>query len=305
MSHRRGRVLPGAALLGAGLLLLACGCGKLSPRPDPVRVRAIILNNQADGEIERGHLAEAERLYRAALAAARSIEDEPRIAINLLGLTATLRAAGRGQEAGRLLDELLAAPAGRFPLDLVAQASLQKAVIALDEGRASEAAAAAQRALSDCGRPDSCDQLATARVLLGRARLAQGDAAAAAAEAESALELARAHHVRREEANALRLSGDTALAQGAAQDALGHFAGALTLDKEMGLSSKVATDLLGLASAAQRLGRASESRSFAERALAVAMARQDESQAARARALGAGAAETEKAASAERPDPNP
>src|SRR5512139_3065795 len=95
-----------AAASGLGLALLAFACGRLPPPPDPVRARAIILNNQADGEIERGNLAEAERLYASALAAARSIEDEPRIAINLLGLAATLRAAGRGQEARALLDEL-------------------------------------------------------------------------------------------------------------------------------------------------------------------------------------------------------
>ena len=179
-----------------------------------MRARALILNNQADGEIERGNLAEAERLYGEALAAARSIEDEPRIAVNLLGLAATLRAAGRGKEAGALLDELLGSPTGRFPAELVAQASLQKAVIALDEERPADAAASVQRSLSDCASPRSCSQVATAHVLMARARLAQGDAAAAVAEAKTGLDVARARRERREEANALRLLGDAALALG-------------------------------------------------------------------------------------------
>ncbi len=280
---RRRALWTGASLT----LLLAGACGKLPPPPDPVRARAMILNNQADGEIERGNLAEAERLYGAALAAARSIEDEPRVAINLLGLAATLRAAGRGRQASALLDELLAGPAGRFAAEFVVEASLQKAVIALDEENPTEAATSVERALSDCGR--SCGQLATARVLLGRARLAQGAAAVAATEARSGLAVARARREPREAANALRLLGAAALALGAAQEALGDYTDALALDKELGLSRKVAADLLGLAVAAQRLGRTDEAQAFAGRALAVATAAGDETQAARARELAAAA----------------
>jgi len=272
-----------AGLLAAGALLLASACGKLPPAPDPVRARAMALNNQADGELERGNLAEAERLYGEALAAARSIEDERRIAINLLGLAATLRAAGRGQEAGALLDELLAGP--RHSAELLAQASLQKAVIALDEERPADAATDAQRALSDCARRRSCGQLATARVLLARARLAQGDAAAAAAEAQAGLEIARAHREPREQANALRLLGDVALARAEAQEAWTRYDGALAFDKQLGLPRKVAADLLGLATASLRLGRTAEARAFAERALAAATAAGDAPQTARAREL--------------------
>ena len=270
----------------AGLpLVLTCGCGKLPPPRDPVRTRAMVLNNQADGEMQRGNLAGAERLYGEALATARSIEDEERIAINLLGLTATLRAAGRGQEAGPLLEELLAAPRGRFPSDLVAQASLQKAVIALDDARLADALPAAQRALADCTRPRSCRQAAAAHVLIARVRLAQGDPAAAVAAANTGLDVAVAERDHLEKANALRVLGDAALAQGAAREALAHYEAALTLDKGLAFPRKVALDLLGLAASSQRLGQTAEARAFAERALAVATAAGDEPLVARAREL--------------------
>jgi tetratricopeptide (TPR) repeat protein len=276
-------------LVGAGLLLLANGCGKLPPPPDPVRARAMVLNNQADGEIERGNLAEAERLYGEALAAARSIEDEPRIAINLLALAATLRAAGRGKEAGLLLDELLEGSKGRFPAELVAQASLQKAVIALDEARPADAAASVQRAFSDCLPARACGPLAAAHVLLARARLAEGDAGAAATEAKAGLEAARARRELREEANALRVQADAALTLGDAREALARYDEALAFDKALGFSRKVAADLLGLAAASLRLERQREARAFAERALVVATAAGDAPLAARARELVTGA----------------
>ncbi len=271
-----------AGAMGVGLALLAISCGKLPPPPDPVRARAIVLNNQADGEIERGNLAEAERLYASALAAARSIEDEPRIAINLLGLAATLRAAGRWREAQALLDELERSR-GRFPGELVAQASLQKAVIALDEGRPADAVASVERSLEGCA--GACGARATAHVLLARARLAQGDAGAAAASAGAGLDHARERRERREEANALRVLGDAALALGAAREALVRYEDALALDKALGLSRKVAADLLGLAAAARCLGRPDDARAFAERALAVALAAEDEPRAAQAREI--------------------
>jgi tetratricopeptide (TPR) repeat protein len=274
-----------ALAIACSLLLLASACGKLPPPPDPVRARALILNNQADGEIERGNLAEAERLYGEALSAARSIEDETRIAVNLLGLAATMRAAGRGKEAGPLLDELLGSSTRRFPAELVAQASLQKAVIALDEERPADAAASVQRSLSDCARPRSCSQVATAHVLMARARLALGEPAGAAAEAKSGLDVARSRRDLREEANALRLLGDAALALGGAQEALARYDDALALDKELGFSRKVAADLLGLAAASHRLRRTAEARAFAERALAVCTAAGDERLATRAREL--------------------
>jgi tetratricopeptide (TPR) repeat protein len=266
-------------------LLLASGCGKLPPPPDPVRARAMLLNNQADAEIERGNLAEAERLYTEALSAARSIEDEARIAVNLLGLAATMRAAGRGKEAGPLLEELLEGHQGRFPAALVSQASLQKAVIALDDERPADAVASVQRSLSDCASPRSCSQVATAHGLMARARLAQGEPAAAMAEAKSGLDVARSRRDLREEANALRLLGDAALALGGAREALAHYADALALDKELGFSRKVAADLLGLAAASHRLRQTTEARAFAERALVVSTAAGDERLVTRAREL--------------------
>jgi tetratricopeptide (TPR) repeat protein len=247
----------------------------------------MLLNNQADAELDRGDLPTAERLYREALAAARSIEDDERVAVNLLGLAATLRAAGRGGEAGALLDEMVEGPAGRFPPDLVAQASLQKAVIALDEGRPSDAAAAARRSLASCAGHRPCRDDATAHVLLARAALAQGAPAAAAEAATAGLDAARAHRDLREEANARRLLGDAALAVGNGDTALSHYRDALVVDKALGLPGKVAADLLGLAAAAHRLGRTADARAYAERALAAATAAGDGPRAAAARELGA------------------
>ena len=111
--------------------------------------------------------------------------------------------------------------------------------------------------------------------LLGRILLAQGKTVEAEVTVREALELNREQAFRSEEANSLRLLGDLHFTGGRFQSAADSFDRALTIDKELGSSGKIAADLRGLARSAESAHDDSGAIAYYGRACAVSSAAGD------------------------------
>jgi len=156
--------------------------------------RVIVVNrlfNIADVHRIRGQLDAARPALEEAMAIAREGGDREGIARTLLGQALVMIAQGQGGSARGLLEEALAI---RLELGQKAYAADVKgalAELALDDGRAVEAATALRAAVEEFQRQGRLDDEATAQVALARALSATGDSTAAKAALERGLELAR------------------------------------------------------------------------------------------------------------------
>jgi len=276
-------------LLAAGLACcLMAACAKsptVAPPPPSTAVQptaAMEANRRAEASLRRGELDSAAHSYREALRLSLAVEDANGIAANAVNLSIVYQRQGNYTEARAALAPLLEratlahAPAHR------AQAALRRAVLDLEQGRAAEAAEWAGRAAAWCGDP--CALAGAIRNVQGQLALQAGRLDEAGAAARSALAASRASAETAEIANAQRLLGMVALAAGDGATAINALNEALVIDRELGISRRIALDLIGLGRASMLRGERDAARTYFARALEVSTADRD--------AAGAGAART-------------
>lgn len=276
----RGARLP--ALLACLLVVAACGSSPAKPKPAAVSA-ALEANRRAEALLRAGDLDGAARGYRDALRAAQSLEDADGIAANAINLSIVYQRLGKLDDARASLAPVLEQPNLAFPAERLAQASLRRSVIDLDQRRLASAAQWAERAESHCGR--SCPIAAALGNVKGQLALENGDANAAASSAKGALDAARASGDRAEAANALRLLGIAAFRAGDAATALARIDDALAIDRELAAPRKIYLDLVWLGRISASRGERDPARAYYERALAVSEAERDARASAEVRAL--------------------
>lgn len=275
----RGVRLP---VLLACLLVAACGSSPAKPKPPTVSA-ALEANRRAEALLRAGDLEGAARAYRDALRAAQSLEDADGIAANAVNLSIVYQRLGKLDDARASLAPILEQPNLVFPAERLAQASLRRAVIDLEERRFAGAGAWVGRAESHCGR--SCAVSAALGNVKGQLALEQGDANAAASSAKNALDAARSSGDRSEAANALRLLGIAAFRSGDAGTALARIDDALAIDRDLAAPRKIYLDLVWLGRISASRGERGPARAYYERALAVSDAERDARASAEVRAL--------------------
>lgn len=252
--------------------LLAAGCASPPPPPQlPARaLRAIAENNRGEQFFARGEYRQALEHFRAALAAAESVEDEDAIAANLINLSVVQQRVGDAAGAVTSVERVLNESNLRFPERRAAEAALRRALLSLDAGDAAAAQRWTQTAEHRCTQ--TCALNPKLLALRGYLAIAQGDGPAAERAGQETLALAEAAQDREERANGLRLIGIGALLQGEGARGLGPLAEALAIDKQLSLPRAIANDLMALARAHASLGETQQQRAYLERALAVAAA---------------------------------
>jgi tetratricopeptide (TPR) repeat protein len=275
--------------LVACALLAACARAPAPSAPEqPARVQssaAMEANRRAEMALRRGDYEVAALHYREALRRSLALEDADGIAANAINLSIVLQRQGKLEEARASLAPLLERATLSYPPERRAQAALRRAVLDLEERRAADAAAWAERAAAWCGQP--CALAAAIQNVKGQLALEAGRHGEAADAAKGALAAARAASDDAEAANALRLAGMAAVAAGDGTAALASLTEALAIDRSLGMPRKITLDLIGLGRASALQGERDAARAYYERALAVSEADRDAAGASEARALAA------------------
>ena len=259
---RRVRAEVAAAVAAVALLLAACG----SPRPpqNPAQQSANTLAQAGSRAWARGDAAQARTLYERALAAAESVEDFDLAGAMLLNLALVQGAGGDLAGAQARVDRIVAAPQ-RYGPSLVAGASARKALLYLDAPDPDAALQWAERAQAACAAP--CPLDATLANLRAHVALQRGDAPGALQWSTQAA--GRTDDGSAERANALRLSGRAQHRLGRHDAAAAALAQARAIDRKLGLSDRVALDLVAAAENESARGDAAAAREFYLRALDV------------------------------------
>jgi tetratricopeptide (TPR) repeat protein len=250
-------------------VMLACGGGPAGPKLSPLREDVVGHAERARKAYERGDAELALFYYSEALRLSRSVDDIPATALYLNSVAAAHRRLGNTGEAHGAVDQVLTAGHLTYPQEQRAEAAMIKSLLYKDEGAHEAALEWAGEAINTCG---GCPASYRYRNLKARVLSLNGEHALALEEASAALTGARFAEDRPEEANAQRVMADSQSALGRYTEAQGLYAGALSTDKALGLSGKVALDLLGLGDAARGAGRMEESLGYYLRALAAARA---------------------------------
>jgi tetratricopeptide (TPR) repeat protein len=251
------------ALFFAGMVG-PCGGGPAGPKLSPVREDVVGNAESALKAYQRGDAELALFYYSEALRLSRSVDDIPATALYLNSVAAAHRRLGNAEEAHSAVDQVLTAEHLTYPREQRAEAAMIKAVLYKDEGAHEAALEWTGEAIATCA---DCPASYRYRNLKARVLSLSGEHVLALETASAALTGARFAEDRPEEANALRVMADSQTALGRYGEARGLYAEALSIDKALGLSSKVAADLLGFGDAAKGEGRMEEALGYYLRAL--------------------------------------
>ena len=282
-AQRRLRLPSPAAAALACLVLAGCGGGAVKPSAPAQQAAAMEANRKGEAYFRRGELESAARSFQEALRVSQSLEDPEGIAANAINLSIVHQRLGNYAEARESLAPVLEHARLAFSPDRLAQASLRRAVLDLDEQHAASAGEWVGRAESHCAR--RCALAAAIFNVKGQLALDAGRPDAAAAAAKSALDASRSSGDRAESANALRLLGYTAIRTGDAAGAAARLQEALAIDRELAAPRKIHLDLVALGRASALRGEREAARAYYERALSVSEAERDARGVAEARAL--------------------
>ncbi len=261
---------PARRAVAAALLLCAVACIPLSGCSGPTPLSVPPAKENAETWNRRGLAAEARgdrdgaiSAFREALKITRSIEDADGSSVALINLARVHRLKGELSPAKDRIDEaLLLAPPGS---SLFPETAFEKAKVGLAMGDLPAAREWARKAV----QAETGSSRGRMLNLLARVRFLEGTADEARSLAGTALEANRGAGARGEEANSLRLLGDIAAEGGDRKGAEGLYLDALSIDKEIAESRKIAADLRALGAAAAARGETERALVFYGRAAVV------------------------------------
>ncbi len=248
------------------LFLMGCG-GKHATLSD-AHLTAVKFNQRAESSLKNGDYENALRLYNEALKINRSIENIDGTAINIVNLTAVYRKLSDGENAHKCLDEILnPSPVAYNPLHL-SEASFLKAMLYMDEGEYDKALQWADRSLTFC-QSSQCSDIGKIYNLKGRIYFEKGDVVSAISYGNKGLESNKEDRHKNEKANSLRLIADAKAMRSEYEDARKSYEDALSIDKTLGLSRKIAMDLIGIGKTFLKEGKTNDALGYFKRALSV------------------------------------
>ena len=252
------------------LLLLFSGCssGKQRVAISNSHLIALELNNRGDGAYQEGDYSFALATYLKAFNKSRALDDMESVAVNALNLAATYRKMGDNENAHRYAEYLLKSKGFTFAPHYLAQAAYLKALLLLDRGEIVEAAKSVDAGLEYCKRGD-CNIKGSFYNLKSRIAIGQNDFPSGKKLAVEALKINNSEGNLREKANSLRLAADAMLSLLEVEAANLSYMDALSIDKKLGLSSKIALDLKGVGKSLIKLNSCASARRYFERALSV------------------------------------
>ncbi|MEW6674979.1 MAG: tetratricopeptide repeat protein [Nitrospirota bacterium] len=261
-------------LLTVYCLLFTVACGHMPPKLSDTHLRAIEFNQKAGSAFKKGDYKKALHLYSEALMINRSIENSDGIAINLINMAIVYRKLGEGDKAHKHIDELFNYSPFTIHHSLLSEAAFIKAMLYLDDVNYEYASQWVDRALSFC-QNDRCSMEGKIYNLKGRIALLRGDPSSAITFGNKGLMLNKACEDREEIANSLRLLAGAKAMRGEYEEAMKSYRDALATDKSLGLSRKVAIDLIGIGNVLFKQGELEDALKYFKRALSVSEGAED------------------------------
>jgi tetratricopeptide (TPR) repeat protein len=264
--------------------LLLIGCGIKHATLSDAHLSAVKLNQMAESSFKNRDYENALRFYNEALNINRSIENIDGIAINIINIAATYRKLGDKDNAHKQIDEILNASPIAYNSMHMLEAAFLKAMLYFDEKNYDKTLEWTDRALSFC-QSQQCSNMGKVYNLKGRAYLEKGNIASAISYGNKGLELNRSHENKQEEANSLRILAEARLIKGEYDKAKRLYEDALSIDKTLGLSKKIAQDLMGMGNVFLKQGNCESAAAYFKRALSVSEASADKAVASNIKAL--------------------
>jgi len=258
------KIIPFLALL----LLASCGGRGAPPFRSETLTREITLSGKAEKAFRRGNHARAIKLTLESLRLSRTIENVDGTATNLINLAVLFRVVGEREKAFRAAAAVLETTDVDYGSARKAEAAYVTALLHLDTGNFGEAVDWAERALAFC-RDDRCASEGRALNLMGRIAFLRGDYEGSLDHASAALRANRSQMARRETANSLRILGESNVALARHETAGPLLEEALSIDKDLGLSGKIARDLEILGDLEKGAGREAGAERYYRRSRAV------------------------------------
>lgn len=251
-----------AALAVATLFAAGCG-GNAALRPSSAQLQAINHNQRGIRLETEGDHGRALEEFDAALRLNAAIDNRDGAMVALVNSARVHRLRGNPDEARAHIDRAIkmASPDS----EIYAEASFEKALISLASGNPDEALKWARAALD----ADKGENRGGRLNLLARITFQRGNVEEARQTADEALKFNSEHGRRAEEANSHRLLGDIHSALKRPQEAIGYYSKALTIDKELGKSARIAADLRGLAGQSVAAGDTGQGERYWRRAFEV------------------------------------
>jgi tetratricopeptide (TPR) repeat protein len=258
------RIIPSLALI----LLASCGGRGAPPFQSETLTREITLSGKAEKAFRRGRHDRAIELTLESLRLSRTIENVDGTATSLINLAVLFRVVGEREKAFRAAAAVLETTEVDYGGAKKAEAAYVTALLHLDTDNYGEADDWTRRALAFC-RDNRCASEGKALNLMGRIAFLRGDYEEALDRASGALRTNRSQADRREIANSLRILGESNVALANHETARPLLEEALSIDKDLGLSGKIARDLEGLGTLEKGAGREAVAERYYRRSRAV------------------------------------
>lgn len=285
-------------LFASVFCLLCIGSCSASVTLSDRHMSALRLNQEGEYAFKVGDYKGSLDLYANALRINQSIENIDGIAVNLINMAVVYRKLKDKDNSHACVDEILGIPrisisTETSPLSIsvsiydaktpsrsqfsslrLSEAAFLKAMLYSDDAEFDQSALWADKALSSC---KDCSHEARIYNLKARIALLRGDARSALASGNKGLDLNRKYSKDpEEEANSLRIMADARMALNEIEGAKKLYEDALLIDKTLGLSKKIALDLMGIGNALMRQGNCPDALIYFSRALSVGEAMGDE-----------------------------
>lgn len=248
-----------SAILLASTLLLCCCSTTRQTKPE-IAERTDQLIRKGIRAAQQQDISEAELFFAEALTISASIEDQASMTRVLINQARLYRLNNMIEKASKAIDAAMAI--NRSETAFNSELAYEKALLELAKGNHKGARQWADQAVAN-----ERGMLAGVRLnLLARIMLIQAEQPAALKTALEALQQNRKNDLIEEEGNSLRLIGSIYRDQNRLDQSKQFLEEALRLDKTIGKSAKIASDLEELAKTCLQAGQPSLSISYLQRA---------------------------------------
>lgn len=257
------------------LLLSMPGCaGKPSAVLSSLQMEAIRNNQRGIKAEANGDSLQAVEAFMEALRISRSIENNDGVIVALVNSSRVYRHIGDAKAALAMINSAI--PLVVLPSPLFTEVAFEMAQLKLLSGDLDEASQWASKAVV----AENGAKLGMRINLLARIFYLKGNLIEAETKVRKALLLNRENNLRGEEANSLRLLGDIQATGKQPTESAKSYSQALVIDKALGKSRKIATDIRGLAHLSLLHNDLDQALGFYKRAFAVSISCGDQSGAA-------------------------
>ena len=262
------RLLSYCLLFTVYCLLFLTGCGSTPVTLSDMHLKAIDINQNGEKAFKRGDYKTSLKLYSDALRTNRSIENIDGIAINLMNLATVHRKLGERDNALQCVDEILNSSSLSFTQHRLSEASYLKAILYLDNGQMDTSLEWSDKALSFC-QQTKCGTEGRIYNLKAKISLLKQELDNALLYGAKGLDFNKSFEDNQEIANSIRLMAEAKTAKKEYLDARKLYEEAMQIDKALGLTNKIAFDLVGIGQVFLHEGKKEEALRYFKRALSI------------------------------------